>query len=373
MHRPILRSICSFSCFLLFCLMASRSSAQTANDSLFPVRALCTNAPSPKGVDSFVNFINKGMAAHRQNLLVLQIEYNYQFKSHPELADSGALSTADIKKIVRACQANHIKIVPQINFLGHQSWESRVGILLKKYPQFDETPWIKIPPQGSYVWPNADSLYCKSYCPLAPGLHKVLFDLMDELTEVFETDAFHGGMDEVFYIGMDKCPRCGGKDRSVLFAGEVKALHDHLAEKNKKLYIWGDRLIDGRSTGIGEWEASYNDTWRAIDMIPKDVVIFDWHYERADKTPVYFAMKGLPVITCPWRTPESARQQVRDMVDFRAESTPEMKERLLGICETTWSSTARFISGFLSAPSVTEEKTPANTYRAIVAETDKLK
>jgi hypothetical protein len=64
------------------------------------------------------------------------------------------------------------------------------------------------------------------------------------------------------------------------------------------MWIWGDRLLDGKTTGMGEWEGSYN-TYRAIDMIPKDVVICDWHYNRADKTSVYFAMKGLRVITCP--------------------------------------------------------------------------
>lgn len=36
--------------------------------------------------------------------------------------------------------------------------------------------------------------------------------------------------------------------------------------------IWGDRLIDGKTTGIGAWEASMNNTYRAIDLIPKDVL-----------------------------------------------------------------------------------------------------
>jgi hypothetical protein len=80
-------------------------------------------------------------------------------------------------------------------------------------------------------------------------------------------------------------------DKAELFAGEVRAIHNHLALKNRELFIWGDRLIDGKTTGLGEWEASYNNTYRAVDMIPKDVVICDWHYERADKTAIYFAMK----------------------------------------------------------------------------------
>jgi hypothetical protein len=35
-------------------------------------------------------------------------------------------------------------------------------------------------------------------------------------------------------------------------------------------YAWpNDRLIEGKRTGMGIWEASYNFTWRAVDMIPK--------------------------------------------------------------------------------------------------------
>ena len=60
-----------------------------------------------------------------------------------------------------------IQIIPQINLLGHQSWANRTDKLLSVYPQFDETPWVKMP--AKYEWPNADNLYCKSYCPLAPG------------------------------------------------------------------------------------------------------------------------------------------------------------------------------------------------------------
>jgi hypothetical protein len=46
------------------------------------------------------------------------------------------------------------------------------GNLLVKYPEFDETPEVKMP--EVYKWPNADSLYCKSYCPLHPKVHGVV-------------------------------------------------------------------------------------------------------------------------------------------------------------------------------------------------------
>ena len=351
--------------------LATTLRAQNKLDSLLPVRGLCINVPRPAQLDSFVQFIDKELASRKVNVLILAVEYNYQFKSHPELTDSFALSTDDVKKIVSVCKKNHIRIVPHINFLGHQSWASRVGKLLQQYPQFDETPWVKFPEK--YKWPNDDKLYCKSYCPLHPELHKIIFDVMDELCDVFETDAFHAGMDEVFYLGEDKCPRCGGMDKAELFAGEVRAIHDHLALKNRELFIWGDRLIDGKTTGLGEWEASYNNTYRAVDMIPKDVVICDWHYERADKTAIYFAMKGLRVLTCPWRDPSVSLQQINDMVAFRQQVTPEMRDRLLGIMETTWTSNANFMRGFYNnKPKTPDERTSWNCFRIMFDAIGKL-
>jgi hypothetical protein len=153
-------------------------------------------------------------------------------------------------------------------------------------------------------------------------------------------------MDEVFYIGESQCTRCSGRDKAELFADEVRTIRDHLAVNNRKLWIWGDRLIDGKTTGLGEWEASYNNTYKAIDLIPKDVMICDWHYERPDQTAVYFAMKGFNVVTCPWRDPANAVLQAQDMVKFRDHSTPEMKERFMGMVQTVWSGARQFLDSF---------------------------
>jgi hypothetical protein len=331
-------------------------------DSILPVRGICLGIPHPSGVDSFVHFIETELPIRRVNLLVVLVEYHYQFVSHPELADSFALSKSEVKKIVKACHKNNIRIVPQIDLLGHQSWANKLNKLLQVYPQFDETPWINMPEK--YQWPNSDNLYCKSYCPLHPDLHPVIFSLIDELCDVFESNAFHAGMDEVFYLGEDKCPRCGGRDKSDLFAGEVRTIQEHLAQKGRELWIWGDRLIDGKTTGLGIWEASYNNTYRAIDMIPQSVVICDWHYDRPDKTPVYFALKGFRVISCPWRSAPNAITQVNDMIAFRQESTAEMQARFLGVMQTTWSRIDIFLKGFYDqSGNPTNENTSWNCFR----------
>jgi hypothetical protein len=346
--------------------------AQSKLDSLLPIRGFCIAAPQPKQLDTFIRFIEEELAPRQVNTLILRVDFNYQFDSHPELRDSIALSKREVKKLVKVCQKNNIRLIPQINLLGHQSWASTTHNLLRVYPEFDETPHVKMP--DKYVWPNADGLYCKSYCPLHPGVHKVVFELVDEICDVFDTDAFHAGMDEVFFIGDDKCPRCSGRDKAELFAGEVTEIRNHLAKTNRRLWMWGDRLIDGKTTGIGMWEGSFNNTYRAIDLIPKDVMICDWHYERPDLTAVYFATKGLSVITCPWRKPDFAVTQTQDMVKFRKSVTPLMKERFQGMMQTVWSGAGPFLDEFYGVKVNTDagNNTQANCFKALYNEIKRL-
>jgi len=351
----------------------SLAADQTGVESTLPVRGFAIGVPAPDRVDEFVDFIETTLVPNNVNTLVLRVDFNYRFKSHPELRDEDALSRTDVRKIVKACRRGGIRVIPQINLLGHQSWQTKLGKLLESYPELDETPWIELP--ETYEWPNPDGLYCKSYCPLHPDLHDVVFAVVDEVVKVFDADAFHAGMDEVFYIAMERCPRCGGRDPAELFAGEVVAIRNHLAQQGVELWIWGDRLIDGKTTGIGEWEASMNNTHRAIDLIPKDVVINDWHYERADPTAPYFAAEGFRVVTCPWKLGDVAVTQIEDMIRFRRSSTPEMRSRFVGVMQTIWSPAGDFLDQYSGrVPPVDNEfgGDPVECTRTVLAAFKKL-
>ncbi len=315
-------------------------------DKLLPVRGFAIAAPTPDRLDDFIDFMESSLAPNQVNTLVLRVDYNFDYKSHPELKSTNPLSKIDTQRIATTAEKLGIEIIPQFNMLGHQSWQSKLGNLLKVYPEFDETPGIQLPPEGSYEWPNKDGLYCKSYCPLHPEVHTIVFALVDELMDAFNASSFHAGMDEVFYIGDKDCPRCSGKNKAELFAGEVTKIRNHLTQKNRKLWIWGDRLLDGKTTGMGEWEASTNNTHTAVDMIPKDVVICDWHYDRAEPTAAYIAMKGLPVITCPWNKSEIAEQQLSQTLLLKNHANPTISNQMLGIMHTVWSPAGSFLDKF---------------------------
>lgn len=329
-----------------------------------PVVGLCISAPRQNDLNEFLDFMEEELAPGGINTLVLRVDYNYEYDSYPNLRDERALTKKQVKRLVETARRNNITLIPQINLLGHQSWAGELGNLLQEYPEFDENPSVQMPEE--YEWPNEDGLYCKSYCPLHPGVHEVVFALVDEIMDVFEATAFHAGMDEVFYIGEKECPRCGGKDRSELFAGEVNRIHDHLAYRGQELWIWGDRMIDGETTGLGMWEASTNDTHRSIDMIRKDVVICDWHYERADPTAALFALKGFRVITCPWNKPEVTRAQLEMFDSFRNNIPQKAPDRYYGFMQTIWSPASRFLDLWYGRDTGPERMGQAESLKAIM-------
>ncbi|HZU24867.1 MAG TPA: family 20 glycosylhydrolase [Bryobacteraceae bacterium] len=320
-----------------------------------PVRGLHLLAPKTADIPLLVRFIREGMPKEGVNTLILEVDYRFQFRSHPEVTDPDPLTQADADAITAAARQAGVRVIPQINLLGHQSWAETTYGLLRSHPELDETP-------GRY--PKNEGIYCRSYCPLHPALHPILFDLIDELETAFHADAFHAGMDEVFILADEQCPRCKGRLTSELYAGEVTALHDHLAKSQRQLWIWGDRLLDGATTGAGKWEGSFNGTWTAIDRIPRDVVICDWHYDSPIPGAAFFAMKGFNVIACPWRKADVALAEIAQIENLRSSADANIGERVTGFMETTWGQTADFIHAYFGEP-------PANDQIAQVVQTFK--
>src|SRR4051812_36504209 len=100
----------SFVGLIALCFVAGVGGARAAEkpDNTLPVRGFCIGAPGPDRVEDFIGFIDKELGPRQVNVLILRVDYNYQYESHPELRDGHALSKADVKRLVTACQTNHI-------------------------------------------------------------------------------------------------------------------------------------------------------------------------------------------------------------------------------------------------------------------------
>ncbi len=263
------------------------------------------------------------LAALGVNVLIPEVNYAYAYTSYPELRGPDAITAEHAHALARVCRDHGVRLIPQLQCLGHQSWAGMTFALLTQYPDFDETP-------GQF--PNNEGIYCRSWCPQHPGVNPIVFSLMDELLEVFEADALHVGADEVFLIASEHCPRCHGHDPAALFAQAVNDYHAHLVGKRGvEMLLWGDRLLDAATTGYGLWEASENGTHPAVALIPKDIIICDWHYElRPDYPSVpFFQEQGFRVWPAGWKNVEAAGA----LMDYAAQNA---SARMLGYLCTTW-------------------------------------
>src|ERR1043165_8412958 len=258
------------------------------------------------------------------NVIILEVDYNFDFKSHPELRRGTNPITRDgARRFAALCKKNKIRLIPEFQSLGHQSWKAQTFPLLTVYPKFDLTP-------GAF--PNNEALYCREWDPLNPEVWPIVFQLMDEIIDAFRADALHVGMDEVFLLGSEQSPTTKGKDAGVLLANAVKQIHEHLVRKRHvEMLMWGDRLIDGVKFNLGEWEASTNGTASAIDVIPKDIIICPWHYEVRESYPSIpmFIEKGFRVLPSGWKSVEATTA----LIGFnKSLAGPKM----LGHMFTTW-------------------------------------
>jgi hypothetical protein len=336
-RRVVRLSSAVFSLLIwILILLFIHVTATDGHAGALPVRALHLGVPSKRDLTNALHFIRDELPRQEVNTLILEFDYNFNFQSRPEFHDDSALGKNETRLIAQACREAHIQLIPQINCLGHQSWAKRNGRFLQKHPEFDETP-------GKY--PDNEGIYCRSYCPLHPEVHKVLFDLIDELADACGAKAFHVGLDEVFILADPDCPRCRGRDPARLFADEVKTLNAHCKAKGRRMWIWGDRLLDGKELKLGKWEGSENGTGGSFALVPKDIVICDWHYNEARGTISLFATNGFDVVACPWRKADVALAQLKEIRELRQGGGAAAKHAL-GMMQTTWAGFAPFLRAY---------------------------
>lgn len=265
------------------------------------------------------------LAAEGINLIFLEVDYNFEFVSHPELRGSNDVITKKgADEFATICKQYGIRIVPQFQSLGHQSWAQYTFALLKVYPELDLTP-------GAF--PNNEGIYCREWDPYNPKVNQIVFPLIDEILEAFHADGLHMGMDEVFLIGSEHAPSTRDRDPATVYTKVVNDFHDYFTKKQgKQLYMWADRLIDGNQYKFGEWESSLNGTAAAVDSIPKDIVLCDWHYEPMDAYPSIpmFLEKGFKVLPCSYKKIDAVKALIKYSYQL---NHPNM----LGHMFTTWS------------------------------------
>jgi hypothetical protein len=240
------------------------------------------------------------MALHKYNRLIVEVNAAMRFDRHPELnagwielgrnmnatrrsmlwgpnyfrqnsvhhdtGDGGVLDKEEVADLVRYARQHGIDVIPEVPSLSHSYY------LLTRHKELAEVQDAE--------WPD-------TYCPLNPQSYELLFDVLDEVIDVFQPKMVHIGHDEwVAPIGV--CPRCGGRDHRELFAQDVRRIHAYLAKRGIETGMWGDYLLEKvRQSGVKIMEYRKGYAYRRYGalspeqvqrLIPKDVVVFNWFW-----------------------------------------------------------------------------------------------
>jgi len=320
--------------------------------------------------DKLIQYMEEGLAPLGVNLLCLEFNPGYNYLCFPELAD-GSFGKDNARKIAAAAKKLGIKIVPLFMCLGHQGWRFEKNKLLKLHPEFDETPYV--PEDGDAENTPDLEFYCHSWCASNDDVYKFVLPMIDEIADDFNADTVHVGMDEVFSLADENCPRCKGKDRAELFARSVKILYDHIVtKKGRKMMMWADRLNNAEAFGYHAWEGDIWGTWKALDMIPNDIILADWHYEQNEQGfPGIEALleKGFTVIPAGWRELKQARFLLDEALKYEKSAKEKgYKGVLAGMMITCWSeATAELLDSLLASLKAREQNEEAKDARGIAS------
>ncbi|MDW8029886.1 MAG: family 20 glycosylhydrolase, partial [Armatimonadota bacterium] len=244
------------------------------------------------------------------NTLVIEVDDRFPYERHPEIAHSQALTKTQWQQFLAKARRLGFEIVPQVQTFGH------FGYVLNK-PKYRHLSELKEPhPRWGFF----------AYCPSEPETYKVVFDLFDEVLEVFKPRWFHIGHDEITFVPIGVCDRCRGTGKTAwqLLAEDIRKLYDYLKAKGiERVAMWCDQLEPDRTGGYPPYFTHF-----ASDLIPKNIVQFCWHYDARQTFPWLTRLKdkGFDVVACGW-------YHAQNVWRFAAES---FDRRAMGYCGTTW-------------------------------------
>jgi hypothetical protein len=200
-------------------------------------------------VSNIGNFkkIIKHISRYKMNTYMPYIEDVMLFDQYPSIGyERGALSKKNIEEIIEYADIYFVEVIPIFQTLGHYE-----NIL--SHPEFLE--FAEFPGAASLNVSN-DKTYI------------FLENLLKEVFEIFSSEYFHMGADESFDVGLGASKKLK-KEHGIakIHAQHYKKVYDICKKYNKKVMMYGDIILNHPEI---------------LEMIPKDIIIVDWHYGVSD-------------------------------------------------------------------------------------------
>ena len=153
-------------------------------------------------------------------------ESTYPWRKNSIHSNNGAgsyLTQAEVKDLIKYCNDRGVSIIPEVPSTSHCDY------LLTRHPELAERP---------------EDPYPDTFCPSNPDSYRLLFDVLDEVIEVFNPEIINIGHDEYYSINI--CDRCRKRlmTNYEILAEDLTKIHGYLAAKGVKTMIWCDKLMN---------------------------------------------------------------------------------------------------------------------------------
>lgn len=228
----------------------------------------------------------------------------------------GAMTKEELLRLREIADDLGVCLVPQLNVFGHATGSR---IRSGKHATLDFNPEYQplFEPEGGWNW-----------CLSNPETLMLQMALIGEMLDAFGNPPFfHMGCDEA---EAPSCPECMAVPYHELVVDHLKTISNFLQSRGARAMMWHDMLLE---SGDERWKGFYAKgtgyTAKALDGLPRDIVICDWYYGPEAKsypTLEYFKGKGFDVLTCPWDNPQG----------ISAQGAYASSAGLFGVLGTTW-------------------------------------
>lgn len=221
-----------------------------------PFRGLKLYLPPKDGLNAFYRIVDM-LLYYRYNTVILEVGGAMEYKRHPEINESwesycremaryperadevqnmfgwvknsihfenggGSWLTQDtVRELIAYCRARGMEVIPEVPSLSHADY------LLNAHPELAERSYDPFP---------------DTYCPSNPDSYKLLFDVMDEVIDVFQPRVMQVGHDEIYSICV--CETCRKRDAGELLAEDLTKIHDYLAQRGIRLMYWSEKMLN---------------------------------------------------------------------------------------------------------------------------------
>lgn len=268
-----------------------------------PFRGYRVYLPGREYFDEFKQMINT-LVYYKYNCIIIEVGGAMEYKRHPEInkawkefadethrysgrtseiqsgcnwsknsihtenAEGEILTQAEVRELVDFCRSRDIEPIPEVPTLSHSDY------ICLAHPEIAE---------------RANDPYPDTYCPNHPDTYNIVFDIFEEVIDVFKPKVVHIGHDEMYSSCI--CERCRGLDPAEEYAKDITKLHDWLAERGIRTMMWGEKLLPvvtehGKFYG-GAGGRKYRNGNRIEDhpvlfycqtMLPRDIIMLNWYY-----------------------------------------------------------------------------------------------